>query len=320
MASERSLPSTLTRREATAALAGVAAAAGLGCTPKDGAAPSSDSGGATKATSSRRMPTAFIPHGGGPWPILSLPMMPADETKALAAYMRTIAEVPGHDRPRALVVISAHWEETKVTINTGAKPALHFDYSGFPSEAYELTWPAPGDPEVAGRVEDLLRAGGLPTATNANRGYDHGTFVPLILAYPKADVPVVQVSLKRGLDPAEHLAMGRALAPLRDEGVYILGSGNSFHNLRALFGRDASSAEASRAFDAWLEQAVTGPAGEREAALARWSEAPGAGLSHPREEHLIPLMVAAGAAGDDAGRVAWRGTMASMALSAHHFG
>ena len=311
---------TLTRREATVALAGVAAAAGLGCTPKGGAEPSPDVEDPNKTGSAARMPTAFIPHGGGPWPVASLPMMPDDETKALAAYMRSIGEVPGRSTPRALVVISAHWEEAKVTINTGAKPDLYFDYRGFPPEAYELKWPAPGDPELAGQIEDLLVAGGFATARNADRGYDHGTFIPLILAYPDAAVPVVQVSLKRGLDPAEHVAMGRALAPLRERGVYILGSGNSFHNLRALFGRQGSAVGASRAFDAWLEQAVTRPAAERGAALARWSEAPGARESHPREEHLIPLMVAAGAAGDDLGRVAWRGTMAGMALSAHHFG
>lgn len=311
---------TLTRREATVALAGVAAAAGLGCTPEGSASPSSDSQGDREVAGAVRMPTAFIPHGGGPWPILSLPTLPAGETKALATYMRTISDVPGRNEPRALVVFSAHWEETKVTITTGAKPDLYFDYRGFPPEAYDLKWPAPGEPEIAGRVEDLLRAGGFDTARDADRGFDHGTFIPLLLAYPQAEVPVVQVSLKRGLDPAEHLAMGRALAPLREHGVYILGSGNSFHNLRALFGRDESKALASREFDGWLEHAVTLPPAERAAALARWAEAPGARESHPREEHLIPLMIAAGAAADDAARVAWRGTMAGMALSAHHFG
>lgn len=319
-ASERPLTAVLTRREATVALAGVAAAAGLGCTPKDGASASSHSKDATKGGSAERMPTAFIPHGGGPWPILSLPMMPAQETKALADYMRSIADLPGDRKPRALVVFSAHWEETVVTINTGARPSLYFDYQGFPPESYELTWPAPGDPEVAGEVEDLLRAGGFATSRNTSRGFDHGTFVPLMLAYPNADVPVVQVSLKRGLDPAEHLAMGRALEPLRERGVYILGSGNSFHNLRALFGRDASMVDASKEFDEWLEQTVARSGPERASALSRWAEAPAARASHPREEHLIPLMVAAGAAGDDAARIAWRGTMAGMALSAHHFG
>jgi len=267
----------------------------------------------------QRVPTAFIPHGGGPWPILGLDMMPPEETTALADYMRSIARVPA-EKPRALVVVSAHWEAEKVTINTGAEPELYFDYSGFPPESYELTWPAPGDPELAGEIEDLLRAGGLATARNADRGFDHGTFVPMILAYPEADVPVVQVSLKRGLDPAEHLAMGEALAPLRDRGVYILGSGNSFHNLRALFGRDRTHVEAARAFDEWLAQAVARPRAERNAELSRWAEAPGARQSHPREEHLLPLMVVAGAAGEDPGRVAWRGSMAGMALSAHHFG
>lgn len=313
----------MTRREATAALAGAAAAAGLGCaseggTPTRGSSAQPD-GDRKAAGSSTRMPTAFIPHGGGPWPILSLPMMPAEETKALADYMRSIARVPA-TKPRALLVLSAHWEREKVTVNTGAKPDLYFDYSGFPPESYQLKWPAPGDPELAGEVEDLIRAAGLPTARDGERGYDHGTFIPLLLAYPKAEVPVVQVSLKRGLDPDEHLALGRALAPLRDRGVYILGSGNSFHNLRALIGGDRSFEGAAAAFDAWLEQAVTASPAERAAQLAAWSKAPAAQRSHPREEHLIPLMVAAGAAGEDAGRVAWSGTMAGMKLSAHHFG
>lgn len=265
------------------------------------------------------LPAAFIPHGGGPWPILELPMMPADETRALAEYMRSIAALPPQ-RPRALLVISAHWEESVATVNTGAAPGMYYDYGGFPPEAYQLQWPAPGDPELASEVGALLRGAGFRTAYNAERGYDHGTFVPLLLAYPRADVPVVQLSLKRGLDPAEHLAMGRALAPLRQQGVYILGSGNSYHNLRAFFGRDPRSAAASQAFDAWLNQVVTMPAGEREAHLAQWERAPDARLCHPREEHLIPLMVVAGAAGDAQGRVTWSGTMGGKQLSAHHFG
>jgi aromatic ring-opening dioxygenase catalytic subunit (LigB family) len=249
---------------------------------------------------------------------MNLPMMPDAEGPPLADYMRSIGQLG--PRPRALLVVSAHWEAPVFTVNRGAAPPMLYDYGGFPDEAYTYQWPAPGDPELGGRVLDLLRGAGLSTAEDRARGYDHGTFIPLMLAYPEADVPVVQVSLKRGLDPAEHLAMGRALAPLRDEGVLILGSGNSFHNLRAVFRGEASFEDVSEEFDAWLTDAITRPAAERDGALERWAEAPAARESHPREEHLIPLMVAAGAAGDDLGRVAWSGTMRGMRIAAHHFG
>src|SRR6185312_5881009 len=163
----------------------------------------------------------------------------------------------------------------------------------FPPESYEITWPAPGEPALAQRVRSLLAAAGFESAENAERGFDHGTFVPLKLAYPNADVPTVQLSLKKGLDPKEHLAMGRALQPLRDEGVFIVGSGMTFHNLRA-FG-DPRSRPVSEAFDAWLREAATLPARERDERLAHWASAPAARLAHPREEHLLPLMVIAGA-------------------------
>lgn len=266
-----------------------------------------------------RMPTAFVPHGGGPWPVLRLPMLPDAEAEPLAAYMRSIAAAPPQT-PRALVVISAHWEERVVTVNTARAPGMLYDYGGFPEEAYSLKWPAPGAPDVAARAVELLTKAGLPTAENDRRGYDHGTFIPLMLAYPEADVPVVQVSLKHGLDPAEHLALGRALAPLRDEGVYLVGSGNSFHNLPAFFSRDQRLAPAATAFDTWLNETIALDAPQRDARLDAWAQAPDARTSHPREEHLLPLMVVAGAAGGDRGSVTWQGTMGGMKLSAHRFG
>ena len=306
----------LTRRQAVLGAAGAAGVAGLGAY-----AMSADGTPRSERTSSGRMPTAFVPHGGGPWPLLSLPgLMPDDEGVRLKAYMESIAELAGAT-PRALLVVSAHWEADVPTVNTGARPGMLYDYYNFPPAAYELQWPAPGDPELAGEVRHLLEGAGFRTAADADRGYDHGTFIPLLAAYPEADVPVVQLSLQADLDPAAHLAMGRALAPLRDQGVYILGSGNSFHNLRALFReRNAENVAHSHRFDAWLEEAVALPEAERDARLASWAKAPSAQPSHPREEHLIPLMVAAGAAGEDAGRVAWRGDMAGFRISAHHFG
>jgi aromatic ring-opening dioxygenase catalytic subunit (LigB family) len=194
---------------------------------------------------------------------------------------------------------------------------LIFDYSGFPEPTYRLTWPAPGEPGLAGRVVELLNAAGLPAAQSASRGFDHGVFVPLKVAFPKAEIPVVSLSLAASLDPALHLAAGRALAPLRDQGVLIVGSGMSFHNLRGYFGPETP--ERARAFDAWLTQAVESPVGGRDRLLTDWRNAPFAGYAHPREEHLIPLMVAAGAGGDARGGKIFGDEPMGAAISAYRF-
>ena len=264
-----------------------------------------------------RMPTAFLPHGGGPWPFVPLGFGTAEEQQKLAAYLRSVRHLP-MQTPKALLVVSAHWEERLPTVITAAHPPMYYDYYGFPPASYAIQWPAPGHPAVAARVRQLLGAAGFATAANADRGFDHGTFVPLKLTYPAAEVPVVQLSLKAGLDPQEHLAMGRALAPLRDEGVFIIGSGMTFHNLRT-FGSPAAATVAAE-FDAWLRVAATGLAADRDASLLRWAEAPAAKQAHPREEHLLPLLVIAGAAGADRGALAYQGTFAGAQLSAYHFG
>jgi aromatic ring-opening dioxygenase catalytic subunit (LigB family) len=216
------------------------------------------------------------------------------------------------------LVISAHWEEAVPTVMSAARPPLLFDYYGFPKESYELTWPAPGDPHLAARVQQLLTAAGFASASNPERGFDHGTFVPFKLTYPDADIPTIQLSLKAGLDPAEHLSLGRALAPLRDEGVYILGSGMSFHNLRAF--RDPRAVTIAESFDGWLQQTATAQASERDRRLIQWTEAPMARLAHPREEHLLPLMVVAGAAGEDRGVLSYSGPVFGVRISGFHFG
>jgi aromatic ring-opening dioxygenase catalytic subunit (LigB family) len=192
-----------------------------------------------------------------------------------------------------------------------------YDYYGFPPEAYTIEWPAPGSPDLAARVRELLEARRIKTGADPKRGFDHGTFVPLKLTYPNADVPTIQLSLKRGLDPAEHIRMGQALSPLRDEGVFIIGSGMTFHNLRAFTPQAAPYAEA---FDAWLRETATLDETQRNGGLTRWSEAPSARIAHPREEHLLPLMVIAGAAGADRGNVAYNGTINGLRISAYHFG
>lgn len=304
---------TFTRRQAlAAALGGVTMAAVAG--GRAAAEPVTE--GRPAPTTSARMPVVFIPHGGGPWPFVELPFFTREEADALAGYLRSLpAQLPA--RPRALLVVSAHWEAPSPTVMTSGRPPLYYDYYGFPPESYQITWPAPGDPELAGRVSRLLGAAGFAAAADESRGFDHGTFIPLKLSWPAADVPTIQLSLVHDLDPAQHLALGRALAPLRDEGVLIVGSGMSYHNMRGFGG---AGRRVSETFDAWLREAATAAPAARDESLTRWASAPAARQAHPREEHLLPLMVVAGAAGEDRGAVAYGGTFAGVRLSAFHFG
>jgi aromatic ring-opening dioxygenase catalytic subunit (LigB family) len=226
-------------------------------------------------------------------------------------------------KPRAVLVISGHWEENPVQLNVLARPPLLFDYYGFPQHTYHLRYPAPGDPVLAQQIQDILVAAGFPTALESRRGLDHGVFIPFLLAYPNADMPIVQLSLKAGLSATEHLRLGEALAPLRSQGVLIVGSGMSFHNLRELRRRlDANSLiPQSEAFDAALTKVVcTSDPLERNAALAQWESLPCARFSHPREEHLLPLMVAAGAAGNDSGERVFSGLAMGSRISGFRFG
>ncbi len=270
------------------------------------------------STANVRMPVVFLPHGGGPWPFVDLGgFVTKHECDALAGYLRgLVARLPR--RPEAMVVVSAHWEAPVPTVMTSPRPPILYDYYGFPPESYAIPWPAPGDPRLAARVRALLADAGIRTAEDAERGFDHGTFIPLKLTFPDADVPTIQLSLERGLDPARHLAIGRALAPLRDEGVLLVGSGMSFHNMRE-FRRPAGRA-ISEAFDAWLQRVAVADRAPRDDELVRWSAAPAARQAHPREEHLLPLMVVAGAAGDDRGEVPYSDTFGGARISAVHFG
>lgn len=266
-----------------------------------------------------RLPTYMIPHGGGPCFFMETrPPMPADTWDAMAAHLRGLADDVGV-RPKAVLVISAHWETTLPTVHEAAAHNLYFDYYNFPEHTYRLTYPAAGAPDVAARTRALLRAAGIETAGETERGLDHGVFIPFLLIYPDADVPIVQLSLQAGLSPERHLQIGRALAPLRDEGVLIVGSGMTYHNMS-----DPGSpraAAAAEAFDIWLTETVASEADVRDARLAAWAEAPGGRFSHPREEHLLPLMVAAGAADGDAGRQIYSEKLGGrMALSGYRFG
>lgn len=265
---------------------------------------------------SQRQPTLFIPHGGGPCFFMDWTWGPADTWHATQRFLESLA-VTLPELPKAILVISGHWEEPAFTASAAPAPQLIFDYSGFPEHTYRLTWPSPGSPELAARAASLLSQAGLPSAVSLTRGFDHGVFVPLKVAFPQAQIPVVTLSLASSLDPALHLAAGRALAPLRDEGVLIVASGMSFHNLRGYF--QPQTPERAQAFDAWLTSAVQAPDAERSALLTAWRTAPFATYAHPREEHLIPLLVAAGAGSDAPGTRIFTDNPMGAAISAYRF-
>jgi aromatic ring-opening dioxygenase catalytic subunit (LigB family) len=263
-----------------------------------------------------RQPVVYVPHGGGPWPFVDVGIGSAAELAALAGFLRGLRDLAPQP-PTAILCVSAHWEEPVPTVSTAQQPPMLYDYVGFPPASYAIQWPAPGSPNLAARVQRLLSTAGIANAADGRRGYDHGCFVPLKLAFPDANVPCVQLSLVRGLAPALHLAVGRALAPLRDDGVLIVGSGMSYHNLRA-FGPGARPVATT--FDRWLQDTCTRPAAARDHALIHWTNAPAARAAHPREEHLLPLHVVAGAAGDDVGVVAFAGTLVGLDVTGFAFG
>jgi len=263
-----------------------------------------------------RQPALFLPHGGGPCFFMDWTWGPPDTWHATQRFLETLASTLP-EQPKAILLISGHWEEPALTAGAAANPELIFDYSGFPTHTYGLNWSAPGNPALAARVSALLQTAGLPSSTDTKRGYDHGVFVPLKVAFPEAQIPVVPLSLDHSLDPALHIAAGRALAPLRDEGVLIIASGMSFHNLRGYF--QPQTTDRSRAFDAWLTAAVESPAKQRNALLEKWRSAPFAAYAHPRAEHLIPLMVASCAGGDAPGKRIFTDEPMGAQISAYHF-
>jgi 4,5-DOPA dioxygenase extradiol len=238
-------------------------------------------------------PVMYLPHGGGPMPLLGDP--------SHAGLVDFLRKLPGRFAPpKAVVLVSAHWEAPLPSVCQDAAPALLFDYYGFPPETYGYEYPAPGDPALAGELGTMLENAGITGQTVSGRGFDHGMFVPMMLMYPRADMPCVQLSLVKGLDPEVHLELGEALAKLREQGVAIIGSGMSFHNLRAISsGEHPQLRTASDEFHEWLKDSVCygGADRDRRQALASWEQAPWARFAHPREEHLLPLHVCAGAAG-----------------------
>jgi aromatic ring-opening dioxygenase catalytic subunit (LigB family) len=264
-----------------------------------------------------KQPTLFIPHGGGPCFFMNR-NAPCDPMwQPMEAYLKTIiADLP--ERPSAILIVSGHWEEPLFTVHVGENPGLLFDYHGFPEHTYELRFDAPGVPSVARAAAALLNKAGFATAENATRGWDHGVFIPLMLALPDADIPVVQLSLRADLDPAAHIAAGRALAPLREKGVLIIGSGMSFHNMGVRGGQATASADQ---WDAAMTAAVTDPDPQARAArVGAWADLPNARFAHPREEHLLPLMVALGAGHDDTAVQTHHGHVLGWAITGYRFG
>lgn len=243
----------------------------------------------TASESETRMQVVYFSHGGGPLPILGDP-----GHQAMVEFMQRLpAQL---HKPDLIIVLSAHWEENEVTVMSAPAPAMLYDYYGFPREAYDITYPASGSPAYARRIVDLFQASSIPAQLDPQRGFDHGLFIPLKLMYPQADIPCLQVSLLHNLNPAAHIALGHALRSLRSENILVIGSGFSFHNMRAFSWQGPYPPDpANDAFQDWLIETCTGPLSqtEREQRLIEWQKAPSARYCHPREEHLLPLHVCA---------------------------
>ncbi len=234
----------------------------------------------------------YFSHGGGPLPILGDP-----GHRAMVEFME---KLPAQlRRPDLIVVVSAHWEERAATLLSAEHPPMFYDYYGFPDAAYRIQYPGPGSPELSKRIVRLLEENQIPARLDAQRGFDHGHFIPLKLMYPEADIPSIQLSLLRGLNPQAHIALGKALRGLGDLNILVIGSGFSFHNLSAFSWQGTGGADRPNdAFQEWLIEtcAEAMPQAERERRLVEWERAPSARYCHPREEHLLPVHVCVGMA------------------------
>ncbi|WP_404368918.1 DODA-type extradiol aromatic ring-opening family dioxygenase [Sphingomonas sp. MMS24-J45] len=263
------------------------------------------------------LPTLFIPHGGGPCFFMDPAGGPSDPMwRRMQAYLAgLLASLP--ERPHAILLVSGHWETPELAINVSDGHPLTYDYYGFPPHTYQLDWPSHGSPELARRVGELLSAGGFAHHDEA-RGWDHGVFIPMMVAVPEANIPLVQLSLRADLSPEAHIAIGRTLAPLRDEGVLIVGSGMSFHNLRV---RGPQATPQADVWDAALTAAVTDPDPHARATrVAAWETLPHARFAHPEAEHLLPLMVALGAGGEGPAVRDYSDHVLGWAVSGYRFG
>lgn len=242
----------------------------------------------------------FVSHGGGPRPLFADP----EHQQLIDALNRYRSELK---RPEAILVLSAHWEESgPLKVTASPKPQLYYDYYNFPPESYAIEYPCPGAPELAAKIQSTLQARGLATELDTQRGLDHGVFVPVKLLFPQADIPVLQLSMHASLDAAQHIAIGEALRELNVANLLIIGSGFTFHNMRAFYAAPTAEIQtANRAFEDWLEAILTGPSVTPESIredLINWERAPYARFCQPREDHLIPLHICAGIAGRAADR------------------
>lgn len=242
-------------------------------------------------------PVLFLPHGGGP-----LPLLGDHRHQTLIEFLTKLSvHLP---KPKAIVVISAHWEQTQATITSSQQPELIYDYYGFAEQAYQIKYPVLGDYPLATKLATLLQDTNIPVALDSNRGLDHGVYVPLKLVYPKAEIPCLQLSLMDSLDAKSHIELGKALASLREQKVLIIGSGFSFHNMKELRGTKPQD-DKNLAFEAWLQQSLTSSTispDKRIGRLVDWQQAPFAEYCHPRAEHLLPLHVCLGAANGQAAK------------------
>jgi len=265
-----------------------------------------------------RIPTYFLSHGGGPWPWLKAERGAMYDQ--LEASLHDVRRELGH-APRVVLMISGHWEADRFLLSSAARPPMEFDYHGFPEHTYRIRYDAPGAPALAESVREILEHGGLASGLDVKRGFDHGTFTVMHPMYPEAEMPLVQLSLRADYDAADHIKVGELIAPLRDEGVLIIGSGFSYHDTRGM--RSGAGAEVSATFDRWLNDTlVVAPPDERRRRLVNWSTAPAARAAHPREDHLIPLMVAVGAAGNEVGSRVYHQSdfMGKITVSSYRFG
>lgn len=272
---------------------------------------------ATRTGTADMLPTFFISHGGGPWPWMKKEL--GTMYDALEASLRGIP-LRLEKAPKAVLMVSAHWEEPVFMVMANPHPPMIYDYGGFPPHTYQISYPAPGSPVLAERVRDLIASAGFRTGLDAERGFDHGAYAPLAAIYPQADMPIVQLSIRSDYDPADHLALGAALAPLRSEGILIIGSGLSYHNLRMM---GPTAQIPSKAFDDWLTRSlVDSDPEERAERILRWDKAPSARIAHPREDHLLPLMVALGAARNEAAERVYHedAFFGGAAVSSYRFG
>lgn len=239
------------------------------------------------------MPVFYLSHGGGPWPWMEQGLV------RYADLQRCLEQIPSQlpAKPAAILMISAHWEtQGTFLVQANPTPPMVYDYYNFPEHTYHIRYPAPGDPDLALRVQQLIAKAGGHADLDNERGFDHGAFVPAFAMYPEADIPMVQLSIDANYDPLLHLQLGQALRPLREQGVLIIGSGASYHNLRLM---GPEGAQPSVQFDAWLEYAMLkADSQERQELMQNWSFAPGARIAHAREDHLVPLFTAVGAAYD----------------------